>query len=122
MSDLRIAVLGVGMMGADHVARIDHPHQQRPGRRRQRLPDRRRPSRSPPAVAGLPRASATRWTRSPTPDVDAVVLATPGRRTRSSCWPASSTGKPVLCEKPLTMDVDTSLAVVQPGGGARQAR
>ena len=119
MSDLRIAVLGVGMMGADHVARIG--------------------SRSP--VPGSP-SSTTTWTekaeqlaatipgcradrRSPRRDrrrdVDAVVLATPGTTHEKQLLACLEHGKPVMCEKPLTTDVATSLGGGQARGRARKA-
>ena len=119
MSDLRIAVLGVGMMGADHVARItnrisgarvtvvnDYCHREgRAGRRA----GRRVPARSP-----------TRWTPSPIADVDAVVLATPGPTHEKQLLACLEHGKPVLCEKPLTTDVGDLARGGQAGGRTRQ--
>ena len=120
MSDLRIAVLGVGMMGADHVARITSRDQRRPGRRRQRLPPREgRASRR--QQSRVPARSPTRWTRSPTADVDAVVLATPGPTHEKQLLACLEHGKPVLCEKPLTTDVGDLARGGQAGGRARQA-
>ena len=46
-------------------------------------------------------------------DVDAVVLATPGPTHEKQLLACLEHGKPVLCEKPLTTDVETSLEVVQ---------
>jgi myo-inositol 2-dehydrogenase/D-chiro-inositol 1-dehydrogenase len=47
------------------------------------------------------------------PEVDAVVIATPGRFHQEQVLACIEHGKPVLCEKPLTMDADSSLAVVR---------
>jgi len=47
------------------------------------------------------------------PDVDAVVLATPGPTHEKQLLACIEHGKPVLCEKPLTTDVATSLEVVK---------
>ena len=64
--------------------------QQRPCRRRQRLPGRE--GRTGRRVgAREPEWSATRWTPSPTDDVDAVCWPPRARCTRSNCWPAWST-------------------------------
>ena len=46
-------------------------------------------------------------------DVDAVVLATPGPTHEKQLLACLEHGKPVLCEKPLTTDVETSLEVVR---------
>jgi myo-inositol 2-dehydrogenase/D-chiro-inositol 1-dehydrogenase len=45
--------------------------------------------------------------------VDAVVLATPGSTHEKQLLACIEHGKPVLCEKPLTTDVGTSLEVVR---------
>ena len=110
MSDLRIAVLGVGMMGADHVARIT-TRIPAPGSPSSTTTSPRRPSRSPPRfpVPG-DRRSAGRHRR---PEVDAVVLATPGPTHEKQLLACLEHGKPVMCEKPLTTDVATSLEVVK---------
>lgn len=47
------------------------------------------------------------------PDVDAVVLATPGPTHEKQLLACLEHGKPVMCEKPLTTDVATSLEVVK---------
>jgi myo-inositol 2-dehydrogenase/D-chiro-inositol 1-dehydrogenase len=46
-------------------------------------------------------------------DVDAVVLATPGPTHEKQLLACLEHGKPVLCEKPLTTDVATSLEIVK---------
>jgi myo-inositol 2-dehydrogenase/D-chiro-inositol 1-dehydrogenase len=47
------------------------------------------------------------------PEVDAVVIASPGRFHEAQVLACIERGIPVLCEKPLTMDADSSLAVVR---------
>ncbi len=47
------------------------------------------------------------------PEVDAVVLATPGPTHDKQLLACLEHGKPVLCEKPLTTDVESSLEVVK---------
>jgi myo-inositol 2-dehydrogenase / D-chiro-inositol 1-dehydrogenase len=46
-------------------------------------------------------------------EVDAVVIATPGQFHQEQVLACIERGKPVLCEKPLTMDADSSLALVR---------
>jgi myo-inositol 2-dehydrogenase / D-chiro-inositol 1-dehydrogenase len=46
-------------------------------------------------------------------DVDAVVIASPGQFHQEQVLACIDRGIPVLCEKPLTMDADSSLAVVR---------
>ena len=47
------------------------------------------------------------------PEVDAVLLATPGNTHAEQVNACLDAGKPVLCEKPLTTDVESSYAIVQ---------
>jgi len=46
-------------------------------------------------------------------DIDAVVLATPGRYHAADVLACIDAGKPVMCEKPLAADVDDCVAVVE---------
>ena len=90
MSDLRIAVLGVGMMGADHVARITSRISgaqvavvndylpEKAGRSRGR--GRREPAWPTTRSTRSPPTTSTRWCSPPR-----------ARRTKSNCWPASNT-------------------------------
>jgi myo-inositol 2-dehydrogenase / D-chiro-inositol 1-dehydrogenase len=111
MSDLRIAVLGVGIMGADHVARLST-----------RISDAKvtvvndyLTEKAEKIAAELPgcRAISDPLDAIADPDVDAVVLATPGPTHEKQLLACIEHGKPVLCEKPLTTDVNTSLEVVK---------
>jgi myo-inositol 2-dehydrogenase/D-chiro-inositol 1-dehydrogenase len=109
--NLRVAVVGAGMMGADHIARFSstingadvvavvEPDQ----------------ARAAAAVAGLPGAS----TRSriedalEQDDLDAVLIATPGPYHEAVLLPALEAGVEILCEKPLTPDSASSLRILE---------
>lgn len=110
MSDLGIAVVGAGLMGADHITRIS-----------ERIvgatvtavvePDE---NRAQGALSGIPGArafsgidDALEWG-----GFDAVVIATPGPFHEPVIVPVLQRGLPVLCEKPLTPDPESSLRVV----------
>ena len=82
MSDLRVAVLGVGMMGADHVARITS----RISGARVTVVNDYLTEKAEQIAAGIPgcRAIADPLDAIADPDVDAVVLATPGPDAREA--------------------------------------
>jgi len=111
MSDLRIAVLGVGMMGADHVARIGS----RIAGARVSVVNDYVTDKAEQLAATIPecRAIADPLDAIADPDVDAIVLATPGPTHEKQLLACLEYGKPVMCEKPLTTDVATSLEVVK---------
>lgn len=111
MSDLRIAVLGVGLMGADHVARITS----RISGARLAVVNDYLAEKAEQIAAGIPgcRAVADPLDAIADPEVDAVLLATPGPTHEKQLLACLEHGKPVLCEKPLTTDVETSLEVVK---------
>lgn len=111
MSELRVGVVGAGLMGADHINRITN-----------RIvgaevtavvePDEGR------AKAALDNAPGAKWF----PDIDlaiasglldAVLIATPGQFHEPVIMPALKAGLPMLCEKPLTPDPESSLRVVE---------
>ena len=111
MSDLRIAVLGVGMMGADHVARITS----RISGAQVTVVNDYLPEKAAEVAAAVPGA---RVTNDPldaiaADDVDAILLATPGPTHEKQLLACLEQGKPVLCEKPLTTDSTSSLEVVR---------
>lgn len=114
--DLRVGVVGVGVMGADHaerlVARTAHA----------RLvavadPDLPRAQALVERLAGLGsgevRALADPLELVAADDVDAVILASPGAVHPEQLRACLDLGRPVLCEKPLTMDSASSLEVVR---------
>jgi myo-inositol 2-dehydrogenase/D-chiro-inositol 1-dehydrogenase len=111
MSDLRIAVLGVGMMGADHVARITGKIS---GARVAVINDYL-PEKAAEVAASVPgsRVTADPFDAINADDVDAVLLATPGPTHEKQLLACLEQGKPVLCEKPLTTDSASSLEVVR---------
>ena len=109
-SDLRIAVLGLGMMGAFHLdALTSRVH----GARVTVVSD---------VVAekaeGLAARVGSRVVSDPIAaigdsEVDAVLIATPGASHEAQVNACLEAGKPVLCEKPLTTDVASAYAIVQ---------
>ena len=111
MSDLRVGLLGVGMMGADHAQRLTH-----------RISGARLVAVSDPAteraqhlageldgVAFIADAEAV----VASDDVDALVIASPGFAHEAQVLACLERGKPVLCEKPLTMDAASSYRLVE---------
>ena len=111
MSDLRVAVLGVGVMGADHVARLTTKIS---GARVVVVNDfvTEKAEQIASGIDGC-RAITDPLDAIADPDVDAVVLATPGPTHEKQLLACLEHGKPVLCEKPLTTDAATSLEVVK---------
>jgi myo-inositol 2-dehydrogenase/D-chiro-inositol 1-dehydrogenase len=109
--DLRVAVLGVGMMGADHVARL---HSRISGVRVVAVSDAFA-EKAQQVAAEVPgcRVITDPLEAIADPEVDAVVIATPGRFHQEQVLACIGRGIPVLCEKPLTMDAESSLAVVR---------
>ncbi|MDT5018230.1 MAG: myo-inositol 2-dehydrogenase / D-chiro-inositol 1-dehydrogenase [Mycobacterium sp.] len=111
MSDTRVAVLGVGVMGADHVARLST----RISGARVAVVNDYVTEKAEQIAASIPgcRTIIDPLDAIADPDVDAVVLATPGPTHEKQLLACLEHGKPVLCEKPLTTDVETSLGVVR---------
>jgi myo-inositol 2-dehydrogenase/D-chiro-inositol 1-dehydrogenase len=111
MSDVRVAVLGVGVMGADHVARLST----RISGARVSVVNDYVTEKAEQIAAAIPgcRAVVDPLDAIADPDVDAVVLATPGPTHEKQLLACLEHGKPVLCEKPLTTDVETALGVVR---------
>jgi myo-inositol 2-dehydrogenase / D-chiro-inositol 1-dehydrogenase len=111
MSELRIAVLGVGVMGADHVARITS----KISGARVAVVNDYLPEKAAEVAAAVPgsRAAADPFDAINADDVDAVLLATPGPTHEKQLLACLEQGKPVLCEKPLTTDTASSLEVVR---------
>jgi myo-inositol 2-dehydrogenase/D-chiro-inositol 1-dehydrogenase len=111
MSDLRVAVLGVGIMGADHVARLTS----KISGAQVTVVNDYVTEKAEQIAAGIPgcRVISDPLDAIADPDVDAVVLATPGPTHEKQLLACLEHTKPVLCEKPLTTDVETSLEVVK---------
>jgi myo-inositol 2-dehydrogenase / D-chiro-inositol 1-dehydrogenase len=110
-AELRVAVLGVGLMGADHVARL---YSRISGARVTVVSDAFA-DKAEQVAATVPgcRVVADPLAAISDPEVDAVVIATPGQFHQEQVLACIEQGKPVLCEKPLTMDAGSSLAVVR---------
>src|SRR3954453_15726415 len=109
--DLRVAVLGVGLMGADHVSRL---HSRISGARVTVVSDAFL-EKAEQVAAQVPgcRVVADPLAAIADAEVDAVVIATPGQFHQEQVLACIERGLPVLCEKPLTMDAESSLAVVR---------
>lgn len=111
MEELRIAVVGAGMMGADHVTRIT---ERIVGARVSAIvePDE---ARGKAAAEHAPGASAFSNIEDAiaAQAMDAVLIATPGQFHEPVLMPALAAGLPILCEKPLTMSAEASLRVVE---------
>lgn len=110
-SDLRVGVVGAGIMGADHIHRLTRTIA---GATVSAIvePDA---GRAAAAAATAPGAA----TFSTIEDaigagvLDAVLVATPGRFHEPVLVPAIEAGLPILCEKPLTPDSASSLRIVE---------
>jgi myo-inositol 2-dehydrogenase/D-chiro-inositol 1-dehydrogenase len=135
MSDLRVGIVGVGVMGADHAGRVVRKTS---GARLVAVSDADRAraetlaaelSAGPsPGSSTVPaRGSFAESLQGPArvrvvedpleliaaDDVDAVILASPGFAHAEQLFACLEHGKPVLCEKPLTMDAASALQVVE---------
>jgi myo-inositol 2-dehydrogenase/D-chiro-inositol 1-dehydrogenase len=110
-SNLRVGVIGVGMMGADHAERLVH-----------RIanaslvavadPDQERATALAAQYDGV-RVFADPLQLIADDGVDAVLVASPGFVHEEQVLACIAAGKHVLCEKPLTMDAESSLRVVE---------
>lgn len=109
--DLRIAVVGAGMMGADHIRRITtaitgatvsavvEPDAARRGAALADAPGAQ-------GFTDLDGALASGL-------ADAVLIATPGQFHEEALLAVLTAGLPVLCEKPLTKEPESSWRVVE---------
>jgi myo-inositol 2-dehydrogenase / D-chiro-inositol 1-dehydrogenase len=109
--DLRVAVIGVGAMGADHVRRLS---ERVVGARPVLVADAsaataERVAGAHPGVRVAPSSLAAL----DDDEVDAVVIASTGPTHAELLLACLERGLPVLCEKPMTTDVASALAVVR---------
>ena len=108
---LRVVVIGAGRMGVDHIRRI---HTLIHGAEVAAVVDVDQ-SRALAAIHHIPGALA--FTDAETAfsqgDVNAVVIATPGFLHEDILLAAIAKDLPVLCEKPLTRDAESSWRIVQ---------
>jgi myo-inositol 2-dehydrogenase/D-chiro-inositol 1-dehydrogenase len=109
--ELRVGVVGVGMMGADHAERIVN-----------RIAGAQLVAVADPDTARATdlaaRFDSVRSLDDPlelvaSDDIDAVLIASPGFVHEEQLLACIEHGKFVLCEKPLTMDSESSLRVVE---------
>ena len=118
-ADLRIGVIGVGQMGADHVARIT---QRIKGARVSAVTDYfRDKAEEVSATAPGSRVVDTPEELIAAEDVDAVLIASPGKFHKDQAIACIDAGKPVLCEKPLAMNPEDAYAVVEAEKAAGRA-
>jgi myo-inositol 2-dehydrogenase / D-chiro-inositol 1-dehydrogenase len=108
--DLRIAVLGVGMMGAFHVDALSKRVR---GARVTVVNDFLADKAAEVAGSVGARVEADPIAAINDPDVDAVLIATPGDAHEEQVNACLDRGIPVLCEKPLTTDIASAYAIVQ---------
>lgn len=109
--DIRVGVIGVGRMGADHVERISRRIK---GARVSVVSDYLRETAEKVSAS----APGSRVVDTPreviaAEDVDAVLIASPGEFHRDQVLACIAAGKPVLCEKPLAMNPADAFDVVR---------
>ena len=110
MSDLKVAVLGLGMMGAFHVELLSTAIK---GVSVTVVNDFVSEKATEVAARIGALAVADPLEAINHPEVDAVLLATPGNTHAEQVSACLDRGIPVLCEKPLTTDEDSSYRLVQ---------
>ncbi|HET6295467.1 MAG TPA: Gfo/Idh/MocA family oxidoreductase [Kribbella sp.] len=111
MTDLRIGIVGVGIMGADHAERVARSTA---GARLVAVsdPDTARADALAAALGDV-RVIGDPLALIADDEVDAVILASPGFAHAEQLFACLEHQKPVLCEKPLTMDTESALRVVE---------
>jgi myo-inositol 2-dehydrogenase/D-chiro-inositol 1-dehydrogenase len=109
--ELRIAVVGAGRMGSDHIERIRRRMERA---RITAIVDIDEP-KARAAIEGIEGAKVyTDFTEAiGSGEVDAVLVATPGFLHEQVLLPTLTAGLPILCEKPLTPDSESAWRVVQ---------
>nr|MDQ4008563.1 Gfo/Idh/MocA family oxidoreductase [Actinomycetota bacterium] len=109
--DLRVAVLGVGQMGAYHTASLT----ERTKGARVTVINDFSAERAEAVSAQTPgsRVVADPFEAVNAEDVDAVLIATPGPAHEDQLRACLERGLPVLCEKPLTPEPSTAYDVVK---------
>jgi myo-inositol 2-dehydrogenase/D-chiro-inositol 1-dehydrogenase len=108
--DLRVAVLGVGMMGAFHVDALSKRIR---GARVTVINDFFADKAAEVAGKVGARVVADPIEAINDPEVDAVLIASPGAAHEAQVNACLDHGIPVLCEKPLTTDIASAYQIVQ---------
>jgi myo-inositol 2-dehydrogenase / D-chiro-inositol 1-dehydrogenase len=108
---LGVAVIGTGMMGADHVRRLSEATS---GARVAAVADTDE-GRVKDIASGIDGCTAHTDPAAAmdAPGVDAVLIASPGRAHEAALLAALDRDLPVLCEKPLTPDAASARRVVE---------
>jgi myo-inositol 2-dehydrogenase/D-chiro-inositol 1-dehydrogenase len=106
---LRVAVLGVGMMGSFHTQLLSSRVR---GARVSVVSDLAADRAEQLAGQVGARVVLDPFEAIAASDVDAVVIATPGGAHEKQVLACLERGIPVLCEKPLTMEADTAYGIV----------
>lgn len=106
---IRVGIIGCGNIGADHIDRVAH---QISGARVTALFDvaTERVQELAAQVGAVAMATASEVITSP--DVDAIIIASPGQFHAALTIECIAAGKPVLCEKPLAPSVEECEAVL----------
>ncbi|WP_228282467.1 Gfo/Idh/MocA family protein [Brevibacterium atlanticum] len=109
--DFRVGVVGAGMMGADHIKRITSTIS---GARVTAIvdPDETRVAaalENAPGAIGYSRIEDALEADA----VDGVLIATPGFLHEAVLLPSLAAGLPILCEKPLTPDPESSWRILE---------
>jgi predicted dehydrogenase len=110
-TNLRVCVVGAGLMGADHIERLTHRIF---GAEVSAVVDADA-SRAKKAVEAIPTAVALSNVGQALDreDVNAVLIATPGFLHRDMLLQVRERDLPILCEKPLTPDAQSSWEVLE---------
>ncbi|MBG6085264.1 Gfo/Idh/MocA family oxidoreductase [Zhihengliuella flava] len=110
-NNLRVAVVGAGRMGADHIDRL---HTRIVGATVSAVVDIDA-ERASAAAARVPAAQtfATAAEAYASGTVDAVLLATPGFLHEEALFEALERDIPIFCEKPLTPDAESAWRVIE---------
>ena len=109
--EFRVGVVGAGMMGADHVKRITSTIS---GARVSAIvdPDEARVAsalENAPGAVGYTRVEDALEAGA----VDGILIATPGFLHEQVLLPSLEAGLPILCEKPLTPDPESSWRILE---------
>jgi len=110
-NEIRVAVVGAGRMGADHIERITHRTN---GARVSAVVDVALDrAREMAAAAGDAAVFGSLEEAIAADAMDAVLIATPGQFHAPVLLPALEARLPILCEKPLTQDAASSREVIE---------
>lgn len=115
--DLRVAVLGVGMMGAFHAEALSTRTK---GATVTVINDFFAEKAAEVAGRIGARVVADPLEAIADEEVDAVLIATPGAAHEEQVNACLDRGVPVLCEKPLTTDIESSYRIVRKEAGLDQ--